>query len=130
MLLGLGISGSALTAENTRLNVIASNLANMDTTATPGGGPYRSQFVVLQAMPGANGVGQGVEVAGIYPSQSPFKVRYDPQSPLANAQGDVLYPNVNMATQMVDLIAASRAYSANANAFSATKSLDVKALTL
>ncbi|MBX5467145.1 MAG: flagellar basal body rod protein FlgC [Firmicutes bacterium] len=131
MFSGLSIPASALTAETLRMDVIAQNLANIDTTVTPQGGPYRRQFVVLAARPaGADGVGQGVEVAAVLPDPSPFKVVYDPGNPLANAQGDVLYPNVHLATEMVDLIAASRAYAANATVFNAVKSEAVKALSI
>jgi flagellar basal-body rod protein FlgC len=131
MFTGLSIPGSALTAETLRMSVIAENLANIDTTATPGGGPYRRQFVVLSARAGGpQGIGDGVEVAAVLPDPSPFKVVYDPQNPLADAQGNVLYPNVHLATEMVDLIAASRAYSANATAFNAVKSQAVKALSI
>ncbi|CAB1128007.1 flagellar component of cell-proximal portion of basal-body rod [Candidatus Hydrogenisulfobacillus filiaventi] len=132
---GMRISASALTAEAVRLAVTADNLANLDTTAGVGGQPYRRQFVVLAPRPAPAagpdaGVGQGVRVAAILPDLSPFKVVYDPASPLANAQGDVLYPNVHLTTEMVDLIAASRAYQANVTAFNAAKAMEVKVLSL
>lgn len=129
------IAATGLTAESLRLGVIANNLANADTTATPNGGPYRREFVVLQATPPAahgpnRGVGQGVVVSAILPDMSPLKSVYNPTSPLANAQGNVLYPNVHLSVEMVDMIDASRAYQANSTAFTAAKSMDVKALTL
>lgn len=132
---GLNIASTGLVANSLRLSVIANNLANADTTVTPQGGPYRSEFVVLQASPAAasgpnQGVGQGVIINGIYQDQSPLKVVYDPTSPQANAQGDVLYPNVSLAVQMVDMIQASQSYQANVSAFNANKSMDVKALTI
>lgn len=135
MLDGLQISASGLTAESLRLAVISNNLANMDTTVAPGGVPYQRQFVVMSPIPAAatgpdRGVGQGVVVTGILPDQSPPKQVYDPSSPQANAQGYVLYPNVHLSVEMVDMIDASRAYQANATAFGAAKSMDVKALTL
>lgn len=131
MFLGLNASASALSAENVRLNVVADNIANVDTTSTPQGGPYRRQFVVLEALPdAANGVGQGVEVQSIQTDPSPLKAVYDPTAPQANAFGEVFYPNVHLATEMVDLIAASQAYSANVNAYNADKSLALKALTI
>lgn len=131
----LNISTTGLMASSLELSVVASNLANIDTTVTPGGGPYRREMVVLQSLPAASsgayqGVGQGVEVAAIMGDPSPFPLKYDPSSPLANASGYVAYPNVHLATEMVDMIVASRAYQADATAFQAAQSLDVKALTL
>lgn len=132
---GLSIAATGLIAEQTRLSLVANNLANADTTVTAPGGPYRSEYAVFQAAnaptSGPNqGVGQGVIVAGIYQSQAPFNVVYDPTSPQANAQGNVLYPNVNLQTQMVDMIEASQAYQANVSSFTAAKSMALKALTI
>lgn len=131
----LSISASGLSAESLRLGVVSNNLANADTTVTPQGGPYRREFVVFKSLPQATsgpdqGVGQGVTVSSILPDQSPFQTVYDPTNPAANAQGNVLYPNVHLATEMVDMIEASRAYQANVSAFTAAKDMDVKALTL
>lgn len=127
----LHISSTGLSAESLRISVIAENLANQDTTATPAGGPYRRQFVQLMALPAnAQGVGQGVEVQGIYQDPAPFISVHNPGAPGANAQGNVLYPNVNLSTEMVDLIQAESAYQANANAFQADKSLYLKAFSL
>ena len=116
----LGISGSGITADRLWMDVIAENLANMDSTQTPGGGPYRRLEVVLapsggfaQALAGA---AQGVEVAAVVPDPSPFPMRYDPGAPGANAQGYVAMPNVNEVTEMTDLTAASQSYDANATA--------------
>lgn len=130
---GMRISASGLTAESLRLAVIADNLANQDSVATPGApGAYRRQFVVLQPIPPARGgsVGQGVRVAAVLPMPGPLTLTYDPTSPYANAQGYVVTSNVHLATEMTDLIAASAAYNANATAFQAGKALDAKALTL
>lgn len=132
---GVSIASTGLIAESTRLSLVANNLANADSTVTPGGGPYRSEYVVFKSaaapQSGPNqGIGQGVMVNGIYQDQTPFKVVYDPSSPQANAQGNVLYPNVNLQTQMVDMIEASQAYQANVSSFNASKAMDVKALTI
>ncbi|MHB1611391.1 MAG: flagellar basal body rod protein FlgC [Sulfobacillus sp.] len=129
------ISASGLTAESLRLDVISNNLANIDTTQTPQGGPYRREFVVFSPVPatlsGADAnIGQGVVVSAILQDPSPFKAVYDPTSPLANAQGEVLYPNVNLATEMVDMIEASQAYQANSSAFTASKDMVLKALSI
>lgn len=132
---GLNIASTGMVAESFRLSVVANNLANADTTVTAQGGPYRSEYVTFKSQPasasGPNpGVGQGVMVSGLYQDQSPFKVVYDPSNPQANAQGNVLYPNVNLQTQMVDMIEASQAYQANVSAFNSGKSMDLKALTI
>ncbi len=131
----LKIAASGLAASSVQLGVVASNLANINTTVTPGGGPYRREMVLLQSLPPYasgldRGVGQGVAVAAIVGDPSPFPLVYNPTNPAANAQGYVAYPNVHLATEMVDMIAASRSYQADATAFQAAQSLDVKALTL
>ncbi len=132
---GLNIASTGMVAESFRLSVVANNLANADTTVTAQGGPYRSEYVTFKSGPASasgpnSGVGQGVMVSGLYQDQSPFKVVYDPTNPQANAQGNVLYPNVNLQTQMVDMIEASKAYQANVSAFNSGKSMDLKALTI
>lgn len=132
---GLNIAGSGLTAESLRLGVIANNLANIDTTVTPQGGPYRRHFVVMSSVPAPvagpdRGIGQGVVVSAILSDPSPLTVVYDPTNPAANGQGNVLYPNVRLATEMVDMVEASSAYQANATAFTGAKTMDIKALNL
>jgi flagellar basal-body rod protein FlgC len=141
---GMDISASGLTAQRLRMDVIANNIANAQTTRTPEGGPYRREMVVLQpltnnvsfgdvlqtAMGGtAEPPGAGVEVAGIVQDPSPFKLVYDPSNPDA-VNGYVQMPNVDIATEMVDLVAASRAYEANVTAFDAAKQMDMAALSL
>lgn len=130
---GMNIASTGLIAESLRISVVANNLANADTTVTPSGGPYRSEYLTFQsnASPASGpnqGIGQGVSVSGIYQDQSALKVVYDPTSAQANAQGNVLYPNVNLQTQMVDMIEASQAYQANVSSFNAAKSMAMKAL--
>ena len=138
----LGISGSALTAERLRLDVIANNLANANTTRTPGGGPYRRQMTVfaprgeqVQWMyPGMDGDGrfrgQGVRVTGVVGDAAPFKRVYEPGHPDADASGYVSMPNVNTVTEMVDMMAATRAYEANVAAIAAAKSMAERALEI
>lgn len=132
---GMQIAGTGLVAESLRLSVVANNLANADTTITPYGTPYRTEYLTFKSMPEATsgpdaGIGQGVLVNGLYQDQGPFKAVYDPTSPQANAQGNVLYPNVNLSTQMVDMLQASQAYQANVSSFNAAKSMDIKALSI
>lgn len=122
-----GITGSGMAAERTRMDVIASNLANADTTRTANGQPYQRKEVVLEATPGSGGTFAdqlaGVTVAGVVSDPSPGRQVYDPGHPDANAQGYVTLPNVNPVTEMVDLITASRGYEADAQALQSAKTL-------
>jgi len=137
----LSISASGLTAERARLDVTAENLANAQTTRTAAGGPYRRKEVVLQqsagfagslaaAMGGTPGAPGGVEVAGIAEDQTAPRRVYDPGHPDADGQGYVAMPNVDTVAEMVDLIAASRAYEANVTALQTAKSMYTKTLDL
>jgi flagellar basal-body rod protein FlgC len=118
------ISGSGMTAERLRMDVIASNLANADSTQGANGQPYRRRMVVLQAgSPSFDQVLSGVKVAGVVEDQSPLRRVYDPSHPDADAQGYVTLPNVNPVTEMVDLITSSRGYEANVTAMNAAKQM-------
>lgn len=128
------ISGSGMTAERLRMDVIASNLANADTTRTADGQPYRRKEVVTQA---ANGTGgsfadqlAGVQVAGIVDDPSPLRRVYDPGHPDADAKGYVSLPNVTPVTEMVDLITASRGYEADVTALNSAKQMLSKTLDI
>lgn len=122
----MGISASGLTAERTRMDLIASNIANVNTVAGRGGSPYRRQLAVLT--PRLDG---GVAVSQIVEDQSPFREERIPGHPMANkATGIVRMPNVNTVSEMVDLITASRAYEANVTAFNAAKTMIQRALDL
>jgi flagellar basal-body rod protein FlgC len=145
----LDISASGLTASRVRMDVVAENLANAETTRGPNGGPYRRKEVVLQtagagngfqsalasagaSVPGMGGGQQpgGVQVTGIVEDNSQPRMVYDPSHPDANAQGYVAMPNVNPVTEMVDLISASRAYEANVTAMQTAKSMFSKTFDL
>lgn len=143
----LETSASGLTAERLRMDVIANNIANANTTRTPEGGPYRREMVVLgsrssfastltQAMEQGQPadfepqVGQGVRVLQVVQDQRPFKVKYDPSHPDADPNGYVQLPNVDTVTEMVDLISASRAYEANVTALNAFKAMVSTALQI
>lgn len=135
-------SASALTANRLWMDLIANNIANINTTHTPGGGPYRRQVPVFeartrqgsfggalgQAMSGSGAA--GVQVAAVKGDQSPFKMKYEPGNPDANAQGYVAYPNVNLSTEITDLVAASRSYQANIVAVNTAKSMALEALKI
>jgi flagellar basal-body rod protein FlgC len=145
----LDISASGLTASRVRMDVVAENLANAQTTRGPNGGPYRRKEVVLQtagsgdgfqsalasaagSIPGARGSQQpgGVQVTGIVEDGSQPRMVYDPSHPDANAQGYVAMPNVNPVTEMVDLISSSRTYEANVTAMQTAKSMFSKTFDL
>jgi len=139
------VSMSALDAQHRRLNVIASNLANAYSTQAPGGGPYRRRDVVFQAVPlapkfsrvfrqAASGVEapalQGVRAARVVEDPRPGRPIYDPQHPDADAHGYVLMPNVNVMEEMVNMIAASRAYEANVQAINTARAMWNRALEI
>ncbi len=137
---GLEISASALTAERLRMDVVAENLANAQTTRGADGQPYRRKEVILQERAGSFGAslsaamdkspGAGVQVAAVVEDQTPLKRVYDPGHPDADADGYVAMPNVDTVTEMVDLIGAQRAYEANVTAMQAAKQMFGRTLEL
>jgi flagellar basal-body rod protein FlgC len=120
------ISASGLSAQRARLDVIAGNIANVETTRTPDGGPYRRVETVFAS----SGEPGGVEVMGTMMDPRPPRMVYQPGHPDADAEGFVAYPNVNIVEEMVDLVSAKRSYEANAAAFGAAKSMAQRALDL
>jgi flagellar basal-body rod protein FlgC len=115
---GLDVTAGALNAQKTRLDVVAQNIANAQTTRTPNGGPYQRQVVSFETellrQQGSSGPAlQGVRVATVSTDHSPGVKVYNPQHPDAGPDGLVTMPNVNLSYEMVDLITASRAYEAN-----------------
>ena len=135
----LKISGSGLKAERARMNVTAMNIANINTTRTMEGGPYKAKSVVFGAKPLASFKDtlhstetrlRTVDVVEIVEDDKPFKEVYDPSHPDANADGIVQMPNVDLAEQMVDMIASKRGYEANVAAIDAVKSMALKALDI
>ncbi len=126
------ISASALTAERTRMNLIASNLANANSTRTAEGGPYRRKDAVFAAtLDEANAkMSGGVKVVDIVEDQSPPRLQYDPSHPDADTKGYVAYPNVNVVEEMADMITATRAYEANLTASKASMDMQMKALQI
>ena len=133
----LNVSASALSAERTRIEVAVSNIANAESTRGPNGQPYRRRDVVLasesgnafQDALGAAGV-SGVKVAAIVEDQAPFQRRYDPTHPDADKDGFVAMPNVDTPEEMVNMLAASRAYQANLTAIGLIRDLVQRALEL
>jgi flagellar basal-body rod protein FlgC len=124
------IAGSAMTAQSQRMNVTATNLANADSVAGPDGKPYRARQVVFEMTP-VNGqqIG-GVKVARVVEDSSPMRLLHDPKNPLANADGYVTMPNVNVVEEMVNMISASRSYQANVEVLNTAKTLMLKTLTI
>lgn len=131
----MDISATGLKAEKFRLDVVSSNIANINTTRTPEGGAYQKRAVVFQeTLEKSRGYskgfsGAGVKIAEIVRDNSPFRLVYDPSHPDA-VDGYVSYPNVDLTREMVDLLTASRAYEANVTAFNAAKSMNLKALEI
>lgn len=124
------IAGSAMTAQSQRMNTTASNLANADSVTGPDGQPYRARQVVFEMAP-ANGQGiGGVRVARVIEDPSPMRMVHDPKNPLANAEGYVTMPNVNVVEEMVNMISASRSYQANVEVLNTAKTLMLKTLTI
>ncbi len=128
------IAGSALTAQSQRMNVTASNLANADSVAGPDGKPYRARQVVFQMapVPGqaySQSVG-GVKVAAVVESGAPARMQYDPKNPLANADGYVAMPNVDVVAETVNMISASRSYQANVEVINTAKSMMMRTLSI
>ncbi|MBN2081988.1 flagellar basal body rod protein FlgC [bacterium] len=128
MFKGLNIAASGLSAHRQWMDLISGNIANANTTRTPEGGPFRRQLAVFMEMVDADGEVRGVKVSEQIDDESELRRVYEPQHPDADAEGYVSYPNVNVVTEMVDLIAASRAYEANATTLEAIKSNFMRAL--
>ena len=124
------VAGSGMAAQSQRLNVVASNLANADSTTSANGQPYRAKQVVFTAMPVDGSGAQGVKVTSVVEDNSPLKMVYDPKHPMADAQGYVSMPNVNVVDEMVNMISASRAYQNNVDVMNTSKTLLLKTLTI
>ena len=133
----ISASASALNVERVRIEVAVSNMANAESTRGPDGQPYRRRDVVLASDDGTSfddTLGQvaatGVKVSAVVQDQSPFKRRYEPSHPDADADGFVSLPNVDASQEMVDMLGAARAYQANLAAISMIRELMTKALEL
>ncbi|MEM9531331.1 MAG: flagellar basal body rod protein FlgC [Pseudomonadota bacterium] len=125
------LAASALNAQSVRLNTIASNMANADVPASSAAEAFRARLPVFRAQPDASlGNLSRVEVAGIVESEAPARTRYQPDHPLANDEGYVFLPNVNLIEQMTDMISASRSYQANLEVMTTSKELMLQTLQL
>lgn len=125
------VSASGLSAERLAMDVIANNIANANTTHTAQGGAFKRQLVVYSEKPGQDSTtGGGVETLGIVQDTSPDRLVFDPGNPDADARGYVHYPNVQIVKEMVDMMAASRAYQANVTAIQESRNMSNAALGL
>ena len=132
---GIDVTASALTAQKTRLDVVAQNIANAQTTRTANGGPYQRQVVSFETELLRNqGIGgaslQSVRVAQVTTDHSPGQQVYNPQHPDASADGMVMMPNVNLSQEMVDLITASRTYEANLSVVKSARQMAQRTLEI
>ena len=133
----ISASATALDVERTRIEVAVSNMANAESTRSVDGQPYRRRDVMLAAQPSQSfesALGQagavGVKVAGIVQDQTPFRRRYEPSHPDADAEGFVSLPNVDAEEEMVDMLGAARAYQANIAAIGMIRDMVQKSLDL
>ncbi|MDA3136650.1 flagellar basal body rod protein FlgC [Pseudomonas syringae] len=136
------IAGSAMSAQTTRLNTTASNIANAETVSSSMDQTYRARHpvfaTVMQGQQSTGGslfqdqgeAGQGVQVNGIIEDSSNTEARYEPNHPSADKDGYVYYPNVNVVEEMADMISASRSFQTNAEIMNTAKSMMQKVLTL
>ncbi len=136
------ISASGMSAQRARMDIVAENIANAESTRTPDGGPYRRREIVFQAVPQRRGFddvfrssfqedgAHEVRVAGVVKDSRPFREVYNPSHPDADANGMVKMPNVNTIEEMVDMQSAARSFEANVTVMEAAKRMFLKSLDL
>ena len=124
------VSGSAISAQSQRLNVVASNLANVDAVAGPDGKAYKARQVVFQTTPMGPDSSAGVRVQSIKEDDTPGRRIHDPSHPLADAEGYVTHSNVSAVDEMVNMISASRSYQNNVEVMNTAKTLLLKTLQM
>ncbi|MBI3771301.1 MAG: flagellar basal body rod protein FlgC [Gammaproteobacteria bacterium] len=127
------ISGSAMNAQSVRLNTVASNMANADTVSGDPNTVYKARQPVFSTLLKNAGLQQdmaGVKINGVIESNAPPIKRYEPNHPMADAQGNIYLPNVNMVEEMANMMSASRSYQNNVEVFNTTKQLLMRTLQL
>jgi len=125
------IAGSAMSAQSARLNTVASNLANADAISGDADSVYKARLPVFRAVPDAQSPDSAqVQVLGIVESQNAPEKRYEPGHPLADAEGYVYAPNVNVVEEMVNMISSSRSYQSSVEVMNTAKDLALSTLTL
>ena len=139
---GFRVSSSGMTAQRMRMNTISSNIANINTTRTPEGGPYRRKDVIFEAMPEVRDFSeilgstspkadlQRVQVTDVVPDKKAPMLKYEPDHPDANAEGYVAYPNINLMEEMTNMIQSTRAYEANVSTLQAAKDMALSSLEI
>lgn len=139
---GFRVSSSGMTAQRMRMNTISSNIANINTTRTPEGGPYRRKDVIFESMPEVKNFGeilgvnspradvQRVQVTDVLSDMKAPLMKYEPDHPDANADGYVAYPNINLMEEMTNMIQATRSYEANVSSMQAAKDMAMSALEI
>jgi flagellar basal-body rod protein FlgC len=141
ILTGMRVSASGMAAQRTRMNTISSNIANINTTRSPEGGPYRRKDVILESMPEAKSFGeiltsapqkdvQRVQVTDVLVDRRAPLMKYEPDHPDADDNGYVAYPNINLMEEMANMIQATRSYEANVAAMNATKDMAMTSLEI
>jgi len=130
MLSIFNVSGSAISAQSQRLNVVASNLANADAVAGPDGQSYKARQVLFQTVPMGSEASRGVKVQNIVESDAPGRRVHTPHHPSADADGYVTHSNVNPVEEMVNMISASRSYQNNVEVMNTAKTLLLKTLQM
>lgn len=138
----LNIGATGLTAQRLRMDTISQNIVNVNTTRTENGTPYRRKVVVFEEksqdtpfseylnQSSKQLIGNGVRVARIIEDRTPFKKVYDPGHPDADEDGYVEMPNVDVLTEMINMISATRSYEANVTSINTTKGMAMKALEI
>jgi flagellar basal-body rod protein FlgC len=133
----LETSASGLYAQRKRMDIIASNLANIETTRAENGGPYRRKMVVMSTKPPTQNFGDilnssvdGVQIEDVVEDQSPFKKVYNPGHPDANDEGYLLKPNIDLVVETTNMMMAKRAFEANIAVVKATRKMAIKALEI
>ena len=139
---GFRVSSSGMTAQRMRMNTISSNIANINTTRTPEGGPYRRKDVVFESMPEVQNFGeilgvnspkadiQRVQVTDVLSDRKAPLLKYEPDSPDANEDGYVAYPNINLMEEMTNMIQATRSYEANVSSLQSAKDMAMSSLEI
>ena len=142
LLSSMHISAAGMTAQRSRMDIVAENIANAESTRTPEGGPYRRRQVVFQATPAAQSFStvfnssfakdrhQSVNASHVAQDPTPFREVFDPSHPDADAKGVVRMPNVNPVEEMVDMNSAARSFEANVTTMEASKRMFLKSLEL
>ncbi len=141
ILTGMRVSASGMAAQRTRMNTISSNIANINTTRSPEGGPYRRKDVLLESMPEAKSFGEiltsapqkdiaRVQVTDVTVDRKAPLMKYEPDHVDADENGYVAYPNINLMEEMANMIQASRSYEANVAAMNATKDMAMTSLEI